>query len=206
MPLNGVAAEDIEYKCLTINGYETPWTVGGEQCGTSQMATPLVAFAIRMRARNGRPVLYDCKYSGCFQSGTVVGPVANGTPCRSSVAGDPLEGIQVHFIAREPGASDLSSAAGRKATTGPRFSKLREEGAQPRVDVAAAMRGEGSDEGVISPDPALDVPTKMTRERAWAEDAIGGNGGEVPHETVEASADPLSNAKLMEQIMPFLSR
>ena len=100
-PLEQLAVDDIEYKALTIGGFETPWITGGNTCGTQGMASPLVAFAVRMNKKPSTLVFYDCEYSGCFGSGAVVGPVKNGTPCRSATANDPLIGIQVHFVARQ---------------------------------------------------------------------------------------------------------
>jgi hypothetical protein len=50
---------------------------------------------------------YDCEYSGYFQSGVTVGPLRNGAPCRSTVANDPLEGLQVRLVRRTPPAEVL---------------------------------------------------------------------------------------------------
>jgi hypothetical protein len=63
------------------------------------MSTPLLGFAIRLKP-SPAAAAYDCEYSGYFASGLVVGPVRNGVPCRSSVASDPLEGIQVRLVKR----------------------------------------------------------------------------------------------------------
>lgn len=92
-------ADDIEYKGLTANGFETPWTSMGRMCGTRGMAVPLVGFAVRLKG--DLAARYDCQYSGAFQSGTVIGPLRNGLPCRSSLANDPLEGIQVKIGLRQ---------------------------------------------------------------------------------------------------------
>jgi hypothetical protein len=223
-PLNGVAPEDIEYKGLTINGYETPWIAGGEECGTRQMATPLIAFAVRMRSRNGTPTAaYDCEYSGHFQSGTVVGPVANGTPCRSTVPNDPLEGIRVRITARKP-VTTRSSAGTRKPAIGPRFSKLREEGVHGRPDVAsdpaialpddrlagdAASRAPWATGTAGHTKAGLSAPEQHGDARAGGPDA--GRAGAVPDEdpttdAIGAGGPPLSRAALMKHVLPFLSR
>jgi len=98
-PLERFAAQDIEYKGLTGTGFETPWLSDAKMCGTKGMAVPLVGFAVRLKPS---PVAaaYDCEYSGYFQSGVTVGPLRNGAPCRSTVANDPLEGIQVRLVKR----------------------------------------------------------------------------------------------------------
>jgi GT2 family glycosyltransferase/glycosyltransferase involved in cell wall biosynthesis len=98
-PLERFAAGDIEYKGLTGSGFETPWLSDEKMCGTKGMATPLVGFAIRLKP-SAAAAGYDCEYHGYFQSGTTVGPLRNGAPCRSSVANDSLEGIQLRLVKR----------------------------------------------------------------------------------------------------------
>jgi GT2 family glycosyltransferase len=98
-PLERFGAEEIEYKALTGSGFETPWISEDKMCGTKGMATPLLGFAIRLKP-SPAAAAFDCEYSGYFASGLTVGPVRNGVPCRSSVASDPLEGIQVRLVKR----------------------------------------------------------------------------------------------------------
>lgn len=98
-PLERFGAEDIEYKGLTGAGFETPWVSEENMCGTKGMAVPLVGFAVRLKP-SAAAAVYDCEYSGYFQSGLTVGPLRNGAPCRSTVANDALEGIQVHLVKR----------------------------------------------------------------------------------------------------------
>jgi hypothetical protein len=76
-------------------------------CGTKGMSVPLVGFAVRLKS-GAATAAYDCEYSGYFQSRVTVGPLRNGAPCRSTVANDPLEGIQVRLVRR----AVVQSAAG----------------------------------------------------------------------------------------------
>jgi GT2 family glycosyltransferase/glycosyltransferase involved in cell wall biosynthesis len=117
-PLDHFGAQDIEYKGLTGSGFETPWLSDEKLCGTKGMAVPLVGFAVRLK---DRPTTegYDCEYSGYFQSGVTVGPLRNGAPCRSTVANDPLEGIQVRLTKRSfaaPNVGVVESATPVKGT------------------------------------------------------------------------------------------
>jgi GT2 family glycosyltransferase len=98
-PLKQFGAQDVEYKGLTGSGFETPWTSDEKMCGTKGMAVPLVGFAVRLKTSSAT-TRHDCEYSGYFQSGVTVGPLRNGAPCRSTVANDPLEGIQVRLVKR----------------------------------------------------------------------------------------------------------
>jgi GT2 family glycosyltransferase/glycosyltransferase involved in cell wall biosynthesis len=98
-PLRSLAAHDVEYKGLTGTGFETPWLSNDQNCGTKGMSVPLVGFAVRLKP-GPETAAYVCEYCGYYQSGTVVGPLRNGAPCRSTVANDPLEGIQIRFVRR----------------------------------------------------------------------------------------------------------
>jgi hypothetical protein len=98
-PMQGFTAQDIEYKGLTGSGFETPWLSDDKMCGTKGMAVPLVGFAVRLKP-GAATAAYDCEYSGYFQSRVTIGPLRNGAPCRSTVANDPLEGIQVRLVRR----------------------------------------------------------------------------------------------------------
>jgi GT2 family glycosyltransferase/glycosyltransferase involved in cell wall biosynthesis len=135
VPLEGITAEQIEFKALTATGVETPWTVGGMLCGTRGKAVPLVGFAVRLTGE--AKAHYDCEYRGAFRSGKIVGPISNGGPCRALAADDYLEGIQLKFIERaravppavegpvKPAATPAKSEADPPAI-GPRFSVFRE--------------------------------------------------------------------------------
>lgn len=98
-PVEQFEARDIEYKGLTGSGFETPWLSDEKMCGTKGMSTPLLGFAIRLKPSRAAAG-YDCEYSGYFASGLTVGPLRNGIPCKSSVASDPVEGIQVRLVKR----------------------------------------------------------------------------------------------------------
>jgi hypothetical protein len=135
-PLEGIAPDQIEYKGLTATGVETPWVSGGALCGTRGMDTPLIGFAVRLKA--GADDQFDCEYRGAFRSGKIIGPLINGAPCRADAADDFLEGIQLSIVrrrrairfTREASAAPaeepaIPEARGRRA--GPKFSVFREE-------------------------------------------------------------------------------
>ena len=111
-PLDGFGPKDIEYKGLTSTGFETPWLSDDKMCGTKGMAVSLVGFAVRLRP-SPAAAAYDCEYSGYFQSGQTVGPMRNGVPCRSRVANDPLEGIQIRLVKRSTTALPAAARATR---------------------------------------------------------------------------------------------
>jgi GT2 family glycosyltransferase len=130
-PQKHLTARQIEYKGLTGTGFETPWLSDDQICGTKGMAVPLVGFAIRLKP-GAETAAYDCEYSGYYQSGATVGPMRNGAPCRSTVANDPLEGIQIRIIQRPKavGAPSKHEAqrieASRSSIKAPTFGRYRD--------------------------------------------------------------------------------
>jgi GT2 family glycosyltransferase len=109
-PLKLLAAHDIEYKGLTGTGFETPWLSDDQICGTKGMSVPLVGFAVRLKP-SPETSAYDCEYSGYYRSSVTVGPLRNGAPCRSTVANDPLEGIQIRIVRRAKAAAANTTIA-----------------------------------------------------------------------------------------------
>jgi GT2 family glycosyltransferase len=109
-PLKHLAAHDIEYKGLTGTGFETPWLSDDQICGTKGMSVPLVGFAVRLKP-SPEASAYDCEYSGYYRSSVMVGPLRNGAPCRSTVANDPLEGIQIRIVQRAKAAAANTAIA-----------------------------------------------------------------------------------------------
>lgn len=98
-PVEGIAAEDLEYKGLTANGWETPWINGGGMCGSRGLGTPLIGFSIRLRGAAAER--FDCVYEGAFVSGYRSPAGQNGSPCRSDAIGDALEGVLLRFVEKQ---------------------------------------------------------------------------------------------------------
>jgi len=129
-PLKHLGAQHIEYKALTGTGFETPWLSDDQICGTKGMSVPLVGFAVRLKP-GSETSSYDCEYSGYYRSSVVVGPLRNGAPCRSTVANDPLEGIQIRIVKRaSTAAANVGTAVGsepqRPGAKAPSFGRYRD--------------------------------------------------------------------------------
>jgi hypothetical protein len=122
IPLDRLAASDIEDKGLTGAGFESPWLSNGEPCGTRGMGIPLVGFAVRPKP-DAAALGYDCIYRGCFRSGAISEPVRNGELCRSETADDPLEGIELRVVPARiaaVGSTEAEQAAPHRAASGGR--------------------------------------------------------------------------------------
>jgi GT2 family glycosyltransferase len=137
-PLRSLGAQQIEYKGLTGTGFETPWLSDDQNCGTKGMSVPLVGFAVRLKP-GPETAAYDCEYSGYYQSGSIVGPLRNGAPCRSTVANDPLEGIQIRFVRRGKPAAAAAKSVPLSSRTEvlPTSMKGSSPGRQRRTESAA---------------------------------------------------------------------
>jgi len=126
-PLESLTPGDVEYKALTATGVETPWVGNGAACGTRGLGVPLIGFAVRLKQEANS--LYECRYSGAFQSGAIIGPISNGQPCRSARLNDPLEGIRIQIVRRgeEPADDDAQSAksSARPKSTATPAARLR---------------------------------------------------------------------------------
>jgi len=132
---------ELQYKGLIATGTETPWLTHGVECGTRGKSTPLLGFAIRLKA-NDAAARYVCEYSGYFSSGTVIGPLRNGTPCRSNLKNDPLEGLRIQIKERRNVQMGQPQRVAQ-VPSGPRFSRLREDDVEApakRERVRAARR------------------------------------------------------------------
>ena len=157
-PLHRFMANEIEYKSLTGSGFETPWLSDDQMCGTRGMSVPLVGFAVRLKP-SPQALRYDCEYSAYFKSGLTVGPMRNGAPCRSTVANDPLEGIQVRITRRLaaaiPAAAKTSSSreTNGNAHHGPSFGRYRDEHSSANGKINGGAPGKKATARPSSPAP-----------------------------------------------------
>jgi hypothetical protein len=118
MPGGELSADQLEYQALLGQDWTSPWTPGGDFCGSRQMALPLLG--VRVRLRGGAEARYTCQVWGRYAGGEVV-HVENGELCRNA-AGTPLEGLRVALLpkAAGPDASPPPAAAApaRRARAG----------------------------------------------------------------------------------------
>lgn len=97
VPESGISADEIEYKAVAVNGWETPWFPGGSYCGTRHQALPLIGLAVRLKGQAAER--FDVNYEVAFVGGTR-GSSANGGICRSDVIGAPMEAVNLSVTAK----------------------------------------------------------------------------------------------------------
>jgi hypothetical protein len=116
-PVGVVAIEDIEYQAVLGRGWLSPWSPGGQFCGSRSMSLPILGLRVRLRgeaAKTHRIVL-----EATFIDGSKVGPVGAGDPCEA----ESLAALEAFRVAIEPLAAQVpagkvagaSSAKGSKA-------------------------------------------------------------------------------------------
>ncbi|NPD65601.1 hypothetical protein HN018_16085 [Lichenicola cladoniae] len=155
-PNRFVEPADIEYQAVLGKGWLSPWSEGGQYCGSRGMALPILG--LRVRLKGDAAEHYDVRVSASFTDGTSVGPVdATGTAEAPSLA--PLEAFMVEIVpvavAGEPArATQPNVGAVPKAISEP-------VGARDAVRAAAAVLrrpGAAKPEPVRAEPPRLNAP------------------------------------------------
>ena len=92
IPRGDVQADEIEYQAVLGRGWLSPWSEGGQFCGSRGMALPILG--LRIRLRGAALATHSIEVSATFTDGTAVGPVAAGEPCEAASLA-PLEAFQI---------------------------------------------------------------------------------------------------------------
>ncbi len=92
MPSAGVAASDIEYQAVLGRNWQSPWSEGGQFCGSRGMSLPILGLRVRLRGAAAKT--HKLSVSASFVDGTEVGPVSDGEACEAPSL-SPLEAFQV---------------------------------------------------------------------------------------------------------------
>ena len=92
IPNAGVAASDIEYQAVLGRNWQSPWSEGGQFCGSRGMSLPILG--LRVRLRGAAVKTHRLSVAASFVDGTEVGPVSDGEACEAPSL-SPLEAFQV---------------------------------------------------------------------------------------------------------------
>jgi len=108
VPPGNLRAEDLEYQAVLGRGWLSPWSQGGQFCGSRRMALPVLG--LRVRLRGAAAAEFECAYSASFTDGTMIGPVAAGEACEADNLA-PLEAFQVILRPRRVAARPVAVPA-----------------------------------------------------------------------------------------------
>ncbi len=89
---------EIEYQAVLGKGWLSPWSEGGNYCGSRGMALPILGLRVRLKGQAADR--FDIRVSASFTDGSQVGPV-DGTQTAESPDLAPLEAFLVEILPRE---------------------------------------------------------------------------------------------------------
>lgn len=106
MPVGEVPASDVEYQAVLGRGWMSPWTEGGQFCGSRAMSLPILGLRVRLRGEAAQT--HSVVYSASFVDGSAVGPVADGEACEA----ESMAALEAIFIELRPrhGVADAPAA------------------------------------------------------------------------------------------------
>ena len=127
-PRSEIGREDIEYQAVLGRGWLSPWSEGGQYCGSRGMALPILGLRVRLKGEAaGRCTL---RVQATFTDGSSAGPVDGARTCEAESLA-PLEAFHIEIV--PVGPHDAPTAASPQAKTAPR-------GITPKPVAAAAAK------------------------------------------------------------------
>ncbi len=97
-----VPTEEIEYQAVLGRGWLSPWSEGGQYCGSRGMALPILGLRVRLRGKAAER--YGLTVSATFTDGASVGPVGPGEPCETENL-SALEAFRIDLVPVEASAA-----------------------------------------------------------------------------------------------------
>jgi len=168
MPGEEVAPADIEYQAVLGRGWLSPWSEGGQFCGSRGMSLPILG--LRVRLHGAAASTHAVSVSATFVDGTEIGPVSDGEPCEAPSL-SPLEAFQVTL--RPLATAQIPTPATGTATA--------RAPARPKESMVPRTRGRGRTAA-----PAASV--KAVRKQAAPAPAAPASASPVPVAPVAAAA------------------
>jgi hypothetical protein len=163
-PVGIVPIEDIEYQAVLGRGWLSPWSTGGQFCGSRSMSLPILGLRVRLRGDSAKT--HRIKLEATFIDGSAVGPVGDGEPCEA----ESLAALEAFCVAIEPiGAQvtpikDTAKPAGKTAIkTGAKAATKTATKAGVKTGVKAGAKISAKPAAKQEPSPAPKVVTKAAK-------------------------------------------
>ena len=123
-PKQMIGPGDIEYQAVLGRGWLSPWSEGGQFCGSRGMSLPILGLRVRLRGQAADA--FDCALTASFVDGTKVGPLDNGEPCQAESLA-PLEAFHLAITPRgaEPVEEAPKSVKVSKPKAAPKTAKRK---------------------------------------------------------------------------------
>lgn len=116
-PQKKIPPEDIEYQAVLGKGWLSPWSDGGQFCGSRGMALPILGLRVRLKGASEHK--FAVKVSASFTDGTRVGPLGSDVTAEAESLA-PLEAFLVEIQPKNATtvATNSEKASPTKATAG----------------------------------------------------------------------------------------
>ncbi|KXV32905.1 hypothetical protein AD940_13140 [Gluconobacter thailandicus] len=118
-PKNSIPASDIEYQAVLGKGWLSPWSEGGQYCGSRGMALPILGLRVRLKGASAET--HHIRLSSTFTDGSRLGPL-DGTDALEAESLAPLEAFLLEIIpndAAAPPTAKSEKAPRAKSTKAP---------------------------------------------------------------------------------------
>ena len=164
-PNRHVTAADIEYQAVLGKGWLSPWSEGGQYCGSRGMALPILGLRVRLKGTAAET--HSLRVSATFTDGSKVGPIAD-TETAEAESLAPLEAFKVEITP----LADAATADEPEAALEPEPEPDSEvaiappaAGARPAAPIGTPMRPPLGKPplGKPAPKPAYGKPGRPTR-------------------------------------------
>ena len=107
-PASNVPPADIEYQAVLGRGWLSPWSAGGQFCGSRGMSLPILGLRVRLRGASAER--YSVAVAATFVDGTEIGPVGDGEACEAPS----LAALEAFVVAIQPKAAAATAPRGRE--------------------------------------------------------------------------------------------
>ena len=95
-PTRQIGLSDIEYQAVLGKGWLSPWSDGGQYCGSRGMALPILGLRVRLKGEAAQT--HTLRISATFTDGSAIGP-APDTQTLEAESLAPLEAFLVEIVA-----------------------------------------------------------------------------------------------------------
>lgn len=106
-PNRHVTPEDIEYQAVLGKGWLSPWSEGGQYCGSRGMALPILGLRVRLKGRAAET--HTLRVNATFTDGSRVGPISE-TETAEAESLAPLEAFRIEIQPRHDAQASAEDA------------------------------------------------------------------------------------------------
>lgn len=119
-PKNSIPATDIEYQAVLGKGWLSPWSEGGQYCGSRGMALPILGLRVRLKGASAET--HHVRLTATFTDGSRLGPV-DGSEALEAESLAPLEAFLLEIVSNTAAEAPAEPEAKTTRAKTPRTAK-----------------------------------------------------------------------------------